>query len=78
MRNNTNDAKGKGYPLKITAVEVKVIDNPDAGATDRDIEFVKRILPTIEWTALVQVKSERNLVFLSLLSMSILFGFLPS
>jgi hypothetical protein len=63
MRNNTNDAKGKGYPLKITAVEVKVIDNPDAGATDRDIEFVKRILPTIEWTALVQVKSERNLVF---------------
>ena len=34
MRNNTSEAKGKGFPLKITAVEVKVIDNPEAGATE--------------------------------------------
>ena len=56
LRNNTKDADGKGFPLKITAVEVKVVDNPDAGAVnDREVEFVKHILPTLEWTALVQV-----------------------
>lgn len=55
-RNNTNDAKGKGFPLKITAVEVKVIDHPEAGAVgDRELEFVQRMLPTLEWPALVQV-----------------------
>ncbi len=57
MRNNSNEAKGKGFPLKITAVEVKVIDHPDARSVDeRDLDFVKRILPTLEWSALVQVR----------------------
>jgi hypothetical protein len=58
MRSNTNGAKGKGYPLKITAIEVKVIDNPTSKTStisDRDVQFVKRILPTLEWDALVQV-----------------------
>jgi hypothetical protein len=57
MRNNSKEAKGKGFPLKITSVEVKVIDNPDACATERDIEFVKRMLPTLDWAALVQVRN---------------------
>ena len=56
LRNNTKEADGKGFPLKITAVEVKVVDNPDAGAVGKDeIAFVKHILPTLEWPALVQV-----------------------
>lgn len=59
LRNNSKEAKGKGFPLAITAVDVKVIDNPDAGATeDRDIEFVKRMLPVLEWPALVKAASE--------------------
>ena len=56
MRNNTQEAKGKGFPLKITAVEVKVIDQTEASVVgDRELDFVKRILPTLEWPALVQV-----------------------
>jgi len=54
MRNNTLEAKGQGYPLKITAVEVQVLENPD-GVSDRNVNFVKHILPTIQWKALVQV-----------------------
>ena len=55
MRNNTQDAKGQGYPLKITAVEVRVIDNP-GGVGEQEMAFVKHILPTLEWSALVQVR----------------------
>jgi len=62
MRNNTAEAKGKGFPLRITAVEVKVIDNPDAGASgSRDINFVKKMLPILEWPALVQAASEMGI-----------------
>lgn len=62
MRNNSNEAKGKGFPLRITAAEVKVIDNPDAGATEqRDIDFVKKMLPVLEWPALVQAASEMGI-----------------
>lgn len=58
LRNNTKDADGKGFPLKITAAEVKVIDNPDIGSVgDREVDFVKHILPTLEWSALVQVRN---------------------
>lgn len=57
MRNNTKEANGKGFPLKITAVEVKVVDNPDAAAvSEHDISFVKHIMPTLDWPALVQVR----------------------
>jgi hypothetical protein len=57
MRSNTKEAAGKGFPLRITAVEVKVIDNPDAGAVgQKEIEFVKHMLPTLEWPALVKVR----------------------
>jgi hypothetical protein len=57
MRNNTKEADGKGFPLRITAVEVKVVDNPEAGAAgEREIQFVKHMLPTLDWPALVQVR----------------------
>ena len=60
MRNNTAEAKGKGFPLEISsAVDVQVIDNPKAGAvTARDIDFVKRLIPTLDWPALVQASSQ--------------------
>ena len=64
MRNNTKEADGKGYPLKITAVEVKVVDNPEAAAdSDKEIAFVRHVLPTLEWRALVQVGSIVQLFF---------------
>ena len=54
LRNNSKEAAGKGYPLRINAVEVKVVDN--AGElTEREISFVKHMLPTLEWSALVKV-----------------------
>ena len=56
MRNNSKDADGKGFPLKITAVKVEVVDNPDAGAVgQQQVEFVQHLLPNLEWGALVQV-----------------------
>ena len=65
MRNNSKDANGKGFPLIITAVEVKVMDNksshdgqqqqPKLPTENREIAFVKHMLPTLEWSALVQV-----------------------
>lgn len=65
MRNNSGEAKGKGFPLRITAVEVKVLDNPEAGAAEqRDIEFVKKMLPILEWPALVQAASQMGIATL--------------
>lgn len=56
LRNNTKDAGSGGYPLRITPVEVKVVDNPEAvDVGDREVNFVKHVLPTLEWQALVQV-----------------------
>jgi hypothetical protein len=56
MRNNSKEAEGNGYPLRITAVEVKVVDNPEAGAVgEKEMDFVKHMLPTLDWPALVQV-----------------------
>ena len=56
LRNNTKDAAANGFPLRISPVEVKVVDNPEAGAVgDREINFVKHVLPTLDWQVLVQV-----------------------
>jgi multifunctional methyltransferase subunit TRM112 len=62
LRNNSGDAKGKGFPLEISsAVDVQVIDNPHVGGStvsDRDIDFVKRFIPTLDWPALVSGASQ--------------------
>ena len=60
LRNNEKDGskKGKtngGFPLKITATEIKVVDQ-DLENRDRHISFVKGILPMLHWKALVQVR----------------------
>jgi hypothetical protein len=56
MRNNSKDAEGKGFPLRISAVEVKVVDNSTSQVGKREVEFVRHMLPTLEWSALVQVR----------------------
>ena len=53
LRNNSAQAKGKGFPLRITVLEVRV--DEDISPDDAKLEFVKGMLPTIDWPALVQV-----------------------
>ena len=51
-------AMGKGYPLRITAVtEVRVDDDNVQSSLDADqkIAFVRGVLPTLDWSALVKV-----------------------
>lgn len=54
MRNNAADAKGKGFPLKITATQVSV-DEPVGSLDERQLYFVRNVLGTLDWPALVQV-----------------------
>ena len=60
LTNNSADAKGKGFPLRITASVVKVDENV-AESEERQISFVKGILPTLEWDALVHVRMKSAL-----------------
>jgi hypothetical protein len=56
MCNNSAEAKGKGFPLRITATVVKVDDgDADSAIDERRIGFVKSILPTLDWSVLVKV-----------------------
>lgn len=55
LRNNAAAAKGKGFPLAITVSEVRVDDSSES-VEDRDLVFVKNILPTLDWPALVSVR----------------------
>lgn len=62
LRNNSNEADGKGYPLKITAVEVRVDDASEVGTDSaREVAFVKGVLGMIDWKILVQGASELGL-----------------
>lgn len=62
MRNNMEATEGKGFPLKITATEIRV-DNvlEEAADADRQIAFVKGILGVLDWPALVQAASQMGL-----------------
>jgi multifunctional methyltransferase subunit TRM112 len=62
LRNNSAEANEKGFPLKITAVEVRVDDSSEVGTDqDREIAFVKGILGMLDWDALVQGASDLGL-----------------
>ncbi len=62
LRNNSNDANGKGYPLKITAIEVRVDDSSEVGTDpEREIAFVKGILGMLDWKILVQGAAQLGL-----------------
>lgn len=56
LKNNSAAAKGKGYPLRITAAtEVRVDDNNESLDADQQVAFVRSVLPTLDWSALVKV-----------------------
>ncbi len=48
LRNN-NKHVVNGYPLRITATEIEVTENPYSEA------FIKHILPTLDWNVLCMV-----------------------
>ena len=58
-----NSNEGKGFPLKIKALQVRVVDAAvvDGGSSgspqskEQQMAFVKGILPTLNWPALVKV-----------------------
>ena len=74
LRNNSAEADGKGFPLKITAIEVRVDNSDDvcgvgggatsAAAEQREISFVTGILGILDWPALVKGASELGLTTL--------------
>jgi multifunctional methyltransferase subunit TRM112 len=53
LRNNSAAAKGKGFPLRIEATEVRVDDGVEID--ERSIFFIRRMLVMLDWPALVQV-----------------------
>ena len=57
LRNNAADAKGKGYPLKISAAEIRVTEHDEFD--QRRAAFIKDLLPSLEWSALVEVCLKR-------------------
>jgi len=78
LRNNSDEANGKGFPLKITAIEVRVDDNTDNNVANdnndqtnsseqqqkREIAFVKGILGILDWPALIRGASQMGLTTL--------------
>eukprot|EP00543_Licmophora_paradoxa_P001921 CAMPEP_0202454910 /NCGR_PEP_ID=MMETSP1360-20130828/12549_1 /ASSEMBLY_ACC=CAM_ASM_000848 /TAXON_ID=515479 /ORGANISM="Licmophora paradoxa, Strain CCMP2313" /LENGTH=132 /DNA_ID=CAMNT_0049074345 /DNA_START=658 /DNA_END=1056 /DNA_ORIENTATION=- len=70
MKNNSAAAKGKGYPLKIIATEVRVDDpqsNDDNNNNDddeRQIAFTKSILSVLDWSVLVEAAGAMGLTTL--------------
>mmetsp|Transcript_5935 Transcript_5935/g.8391 ORF Transcript_5935/g.8391 Transcript_5935/m.8391 type:complete len:137 (-) Transcript_5935:199-609(-) len=63
MTNNTAEAAGKGFPLKITATEVRVDESisDDNNTEENQIAFVKGILGMLDWSTLVQGASDLGL-----------------
>ena len=55
LRNNSAAAEGKGFPLGITATEIRV-DQDEAADAQRQVALVKGVLDTLDWPALVQVQ----------------------
>ncbi len=63
MRNNSAEAAGKGWPLKITCVELRVDDAAESGNNNpqQEMAFVKGILGMLDWPTLVQGASQMGL-----------------
>jgi hypothetical protein len=71
LNNNSPSAKGNGYPLRLISVTSIRVDHTNSSTLEYDkndaqnihqdtndgiqVEFVKGIIPTLHWPALVQV-----------------------
>ena len=64
LRNNSEAAKGGGFPLKITATEIRV-DQPSVDVDQAaQIQFCKGILGMLDWPTLVTAASEMGITTL--------------
>ncbi len=64
LRNNAADAKGKGYPLKIIATDIRVDDHEEKiHNPGQEIAFMRGMLGMIDWPTLVSVRFEINIIF---------------
>lgn len=68
MKNNSAEAKGKGFPLRITATEIRVADsggnnNRTKEEEERQLSFVKGLFSSnsLDWSALVQSAKEMGI-----------------
>lgn len=62
MRNNSEEANGKGYPLKITAVDVRVDNLNEIGSDpQREIAIIKGIMGMLDSKILVQAAAAMGL-----------------
>mmetsp|Transcript_13473 Transcript_13473/g.20077 ORF Transcript_13473/g.20077 Transcript_13473/m.20077 type:complete len:140 (-) Transcript_13473:472-891(-) len=65
LRNNAHDVRSEngGYPLKITATEVRVDDASDINdlSPEKQEAFVKGVLGILDWNTLVQGASQMGL-----------------
>lgn len=61
LRNSSQTAKGEGFPLKITATEIRVEEAPVLTEDEQQLSFVKGILGMLDWSALVKAASEMGL-----------------
>ena len=55
LTNNAADAKNKGFPLRISAKVIRVDESVGNEEVDRQMMFIKGVLPSLQWDALVQV-----------------------
>jgi hypothetical protein len=68
LRNTTADAKGRGFPLQITCGSVRISDGSTACSSsssmdaDQQMAFVQKMLPNLDWPALVQVRIGENVM----------------
>ncbi len=59
LRNNSHEAQGKGYPLQIKPIEIRVDDSSEVGSDpEREEAFVKGILGMLDWKVLLKVRDQ--------------------
>ena len=52
-----NSQQGKGFPLRIRSAQVRVDDSSNTSMdVEQKVAFVKGLLPTLDWSALVMVR----------------------
>jgi hypothetical protein len=81
LRNNSAAAEGKGFPLKITATEIRVDEDAanDDDDDDRKVALVKGVLDTLDWPALVQVcECSGDTEFVRVMNSCMILSLVPS
>jgi hypothetical protein len=57
--NASAEAKGRGFPLRITVKKIRV---EEGEIEERHLQLVRHLLPSLEWQALVKVREEKEAI----------------